>query len=124
MVENESERFGLLALAIPLVVFWEQGALARDGGAIVASRDKLLEAELVEVGCEILEEVTLEGVVAVTVNNLATEGVRAELKEGLDLFLDVDVLCVELVLLGRLRGGEALVQRLAFLGVISFLGFS
>mgnify|MGYP003693748643 CR=1 FL=1 len=31
MVEDDGERLGLLALAIPLVVFREQGALAGDG---------------------------------------------------------------------------------------------
>ena len=106
MVEDDGEGLGLLALAIPLVVFREQGALAGDGGAVVAGGDELLEAELVEVGGEVLEEVALEGVVAVAVDDLAAEGVGVELQVGLDLFLDVDVLGVELVLLGRLRDGK------------------
>ena len=96
---------------------------AGDGGAVVAGGDELFEAELVEVGGEVLEEVALEGVVAVAVDDLAAEGVGVELQVGLDLFLDVDVLGVELVLLGRLRGAEASVQRLAFHGAIGFLGF-
>ena len=121
MVEDDGERLGLLALAIALVVFREQRELAGDGGAVVAGGDELLEAELVEVGGEVLEEVALEGVVAVAVDDLAAEGVGVELQVGLDLFLDVDVLGVELVLLGRLRGAEALVQRLAFHGAIGFL---
>ena len=99
MVEDDGERLGLLALAIPLVVFREQGALARDGGAVVAGGDELFQAELVEVGGEVFEEVALEGVVAVAVDDLAAEGVGVELEVGLDLFLDVDVLSVELVLL-------------------------
>ena len=111
MVEDDGDRLGLLALAIALVVFREQGALAGDGGAVVAGGDELLEAELVKVGGEVLEEVALEGVVAVAVDDLAAEGVGVELQVGLDLFLDVDVLGVELVLLGRLRGAEPLIQR-------------
>ena len=111
---DDGERLGLLALAIALVVFREQGALAGDGGAVVAGGDELFEAELVEVGGEVLEEVALEGVVAVAVDDLAAEGVGVELQVGFDLFLDVDVLGVELVLLGRLGGAEASVQRLAF----------
>ena len=108
MVEDDGERLGLLALAIPLVVLREQGELAGDGGAVVAGGDELFEAELVEVGGEVLEEVALEGVVAVAVDDLAAEGVGVELEVGLDLFLDVDVLGVELVLLGRLRGAAGL----------------
>ena len=104
MVEDDGERLWLLALAIPLVVFGEQGALAGDGGTVVAGGDELFEAKLVEVGGEVLEEVALEGVVAVAVDDLAAEGVGVELKVSLDLFLDVDVLGVELVLFGRLRG--------------------
>lgn len=55
-----------------------------------------------------------EWVVAVAVDDLAAEGVGVELEVGLDLFLDVNVLGVKLVLLGRLGGGQASVQRLAF----------
>ena len=110
MVEADGERLGLLALAIPLVVFREQGPLAGDWGAVVAGGDELLEAEFVEVGGEILEEVAFKGVVAVAVDDLAAEGVGVELQVGLDLFLDVDVLGVELILLGRLRGAQASIQ--------------
>ncbi len=123
LIEDDGERPGLLAFAIPLVVFREQGELTRDGRAIVAGGDEPFEAELVEVGSEILEEVALEGVVAVAVDDLATEGVGVELQVGLDLFLDVDVLGVELVLPGRFRGSEALVERLAFhrgMGLLEF----
>ena len=122
-IEGDGERLGLMSLAIPLVVFREQCALASDWGAVVAGCDELFEAELVEVGGEVLEEVALEGVVAVAVDDFAAESVGVELQVGLCLFLDIRVLGVELVLLGRFRGAEALVQRLAFLGVISFLGF-
>lgn len=122
-VEGDGERLGLLALAIPLAIFREQGALAGDGGAIVAGGDELFEAELIEVGSEVLEEVALEGVVAVAVDDLAAEGVGGELPVGLDLLLDVNILGVEFVLLGYLRGAQASVQRLAFHGVIGFLGF-
>jgi hypothetical protein len=85
--------------------------LAGDGGAVVAGGDELFEAELVEVGGEVLEEVALERVVAVAVDDLAAEGVGVELQVGLDLFLDVDVLGVELVLLGRLRGKLSIASR-------------
>ncbi len=63
---------------------------------------------------EVFKEVAFEGVVAVTVDNLAAEGVFVELQIGLNLFLDVDVLGVKLVLLGRLRGAEPLIHWLAF----------
>jgi hypothetical protein len=103
MVEDNGERLGLPALAIPLVVFREQSALAGDGGAVVAGGNELTQAELIEVRREILEEVALEWVVAVAVDDFAAERVGVELQVGLDLFLDVDVLSVELVLLGFLR---------------------
>ena len=103
-LDLDGDRLGLLALAIALVVLTERELCAGDGGAVVAGGDELLQAELVEVGGEVLEEVALEGVVAVAVDDLAAEGVGVELEVGLDLFLDVDVLGVELVLLGRLRG--------------------
>ena len=97
--------------------------MAGDGGAVVAGGDELFEAKLVEVGGEILEEVALEGVVAVAVDDLAAEGVGVELKVGLDLLLNVDVLGVELVLLGRPCGGQASAQRLAFHGQLASLSF-
>src|SRR6185295_2984556 len=85
--------------------------MASDGRAVVAGSYQLFQPELVEVGGEVLEEVALEWVVAVAVDDLASEGVGVELYVGLDLFLDVDVLSVELVLLGRLRGVQASIQR-------------
>jgi hypothetical protein len=91
--------------------------LAGNGRAVVAGGDELFEAELVEVGGEILKEIALEGVVAVAVDDLVTEGVGVELQIGLDLFLDVYVLGVELVLLGCLGGVQASVQRLAILAL-------
>ena len=97
--------------------------MACDGGAIIAGGDELLEAEPVEVGGEVLEEVALEGVVAVAVDDLAAEGVGVELQVGLDLLLDVNILGVEFVLPGHLRGAEASVQRLTFHGAIGFLVF-
>jgi hypothetical protein len=97
---GSGERLRLLAFAIPLAVFREQGALTSDGRAVVAGRDKPLEAELIEVGGEVLEEVTFERVIAVAVDNLAAKGVGVELKISLDLFLDVGILGVKLVLLG------------------------
>ena len=113
VVEDDGQGFGLLPLAVALVVFREQGQLPGDGGAVVAGGDELLQAELVEVGGEVLEEVALEGVVAVAVDDLAAEGVGVELEVGFDFLLDVDVLGVELVLLGRLGGAQASVQRLS-----------
>lgn len=124
MIEDDGERPGLLAFAIARVVFREQGELARDGRAVVAGGDEPFEAELVEVGGEVLEEVALEGIVAVAVDDLAAEGVGVELEVSLNLFLDVDILGVELVLLGRLRGAQALVQGFAFHGGIGLLEFA
>ena len=45
------------------------------------------------------------------------------LEEGLDLFLDVDVLGVELVLFSLPRGGQISIHRLASPDAIGFLGF-
>jgi len=98
----DGDRLGLFALAIALVVFREQDALAGDGRAVVAGGNELFEAELFEVGGEVLEEVALERIITVAVDDLAAEGVGVEFEVGLDLFLDVNVLCVELVLLSRL----------------------
>lgn len=78
---------------------------------VVAGSAELLDAELVEVGSEILKEVALEGIVAVAVDDVVPEGVGVELEAGFDFLLDVDVLDVELVLLGRLGGVQASVQR-------------
>lgn len=80
------------------------------------SKNKLrcrVKAEVVEVGGEVLEEVALEGVVAVAVHHLVTEGVGIELQIGLNFLLNVDILGVEFVLLGRFRGGESLIQRVS-----------
>ena len=114
MVEDDGECLGLLSLAIPLVVFREQGSLSGDGRAIVAGGNELPETELIEVGSEILEEVALEWIVTVAVDDLAAESVGVELPVGFDLFLDVDILSVELVLFGRLCGVHASIQRLAW----------
>ncbi len=75
---------------------------ADDGGAGVAGGDELLQDEGVEVGGEVLEEVALEGVVAVAEDDLALEAVLVML----ELVGDVGELGVELVLLGRLGAGE------------------
>ena len=79
---------------------------------------------MVEVHREVLEEVALKRVVAVAVDDLAAEGIGVELQVSLDLLLDVDILGVEVVPLGRPCGNEALVQRLAFHGATGFLGFA
>ena len=121
-LDLDGNRLGLLALAIALAVLTERELCAGDRGAVVAGGYELFQAELVEVGGEVLEEVALEGVVAVAVYDLAAEGVGIELEVCLDLLLDVDVLGVELVMLGRLRGAQTLVQRFDFHGAIVFLG--
>ncbi len=113
-VEDDGERLWLLALAVPLVVFRKQSELAGDGRTVVARSYELLEAEFVKVGGEILKEVALEWVVAVAVNDLATECVGVELEVRLDLFLNVNVLSVELVLLRRLRGVQGSFHRHIF----------
>ncbi len=87
---------------------------AGDGRAIVARCNQLFEATFVEVRGEILEEVALERVVAVAIDDLVAKGVGVELQVGFDLFLDVDILGIELVLLGRLSLAEALIHRLVF----------
>jgi len=79
LLDLDGNRLRLVALATALVVLTECELCAGDGGAIVAGGDEFFEAELVEVGGEILEEVALEGVVAVAVDNLAAECVGVEL---------------------------------------------
>ncbi len=122
-LDLDGNRHRLLAIAIALGVLTERELCAGDRGAIVAGGDEFFQSELVEIGGEVLEEVALEGVVAVAVDDLVAEGVGIELKVGLDFFLDVYVLGVELVLLGRLRGAQALVQRFAFHCAVVFLWF-
>lgn len=63
---------------------------------------------------EVLEEIALEGVVAVAVDDLPAEGIRIELEVGFDFLLDVDVLGVELVLLRCLGGAQASIRWFAF----------
>ena len=63
---------------------------------------------MVEVHGEVLEEVGLVWVVAVAVDDFALEGVGVELEVGFDFFLDVDVLGIELVLLGGPRSARGL----------------
>ena len=75
MVEDDGHGLGLLALAVALVVFREQGHLPSDGRTVIAGGDELLEREPVEVGGEVFEKVALERVVAVAVNDLVAEGV-------------------------------------------------
>src|SRR5690606_19946543 len=78
-------------------VFMTPSSQSLESPAIPGRFNELLEAELVEVGGEVLEEVALEGVVAVTVDDLVAEGVGVELEVGFDFLLDIDVLGVELV---------------------------
>ncbi len=106
-----------MALAVALVVLTERELCAGDRGPVVAGGDELFEAERVELGGEVFKEVALERIVAIALHDLAPEGVGVELQIGLDLFLDVDVLGVELVLLGRLGGVQASVQRPAILAL-------
>ena len=114
VVEDDGQRLGLLPLAVALVVFRKQRHLSRNGRSVVAGGDELLHAELVEVGGEVLEEVALEGVIAVAVDDLVVEGIRIELEVSFDLVLDVDVLGVELVLLRGLGGAQASIHWFVF----------
>jgi len=102
----DGDRLGLLALTIVLVVLEERELFAGNWGAVVTGGDELFQTKSVEVGCEVFEEVAFEGVVAITVDDLTAKGVPVELQISLNLFLDVNVLSVELILLGRLRGTE------------------
>jgi len=72
-----------------------------DGGAVVAGGDEFLQAELVEVGGEVLEEVAFKRIIAVAVDAFVAEGVGVKFKVGFYLLLNVCVLCVELILLCR-----------------------
>jgi len=107
VVEDDGQGLGLLPPTVAFVVFREQRHLPGDGGAVVAGGDELLEAELVEVGGEVLEEIALEWVVAVAIDDLAAEGFGVEFEVGLHLLLDVNVLGIELILLSRLSGMQA-----------------
>ena len=91
VIDDDGDGFGLLPLAVARGVFIEQRHLPGDGEAVVAGADKVLEAELVEVGGEVLEDVTLEWIVAVAVDGFCAEGVGIELEVGFDFLLDVDI---------------------------------
>ena len=71
--------------------------MACDGRAVVAGGDKLFESEFIEVGGEVFEEIALKGVVAVAIDDLVAKGVGVELEVRFDLFLNVNVLGVELI---------------------------
>lgn len=101
---------GSWALVIPLVVFREQSELTCNGRATIAGGDEFFEAELVEVGSEILKEFALEGVITIAVNNLAPKCIRVKFQVGLDLSLNITVLGVELVVLSRPGGSGSLIQ--------------
>lgn len=84
-------------------VIVEQGGLvlaSGDGGARVAGGDQALQSEVVEVQCEVFEEVALERVVAVARHDLAFEVVLVVD----ELVLDVGHARVEFVVLGLFRG--------------------
>jgi hypothetical protein len=122
-LDLEGQSLGPLALAVSLVILSERQLPAGDRRAVVAGGDELFKPELVEVGGEVLEKVALEGVVAIAVDDLAAEGVGVEFEVGLDLFLDVNVLSVELVLLRRLRGVQPSIHRLLSMAQVASLGF-
>ena len=88
--------------------------LPGDGRTVVAGGDQLLEAEIVETGGEVLEEIALEGVVAVAIDDLPAKGVGVELQVRRHLLLDIVILGIKLVLLGRPRGPKPLIHRLVF----------
>ena len=69
----DGNRLRLLTFAITLVVFKKCELFAGDGGAIVAGGYKLFETEFVEIGGEILEEIALEGIVAVAINGCISD---------------------------------------------------
>lgn len=75
---------------------------------LVAGGDEFLESQRVVLVGEVVEELADLGIIAVAQDGLALE----VLGVVLELLLDVGKLGVELVLLGRLGGMQASVQRL------------
>jgi hypothetical protein len=120
----DRNRLGFLAFAIALIVLRERELFAGDWGTVIAGGDEPFEAEAVKIGGKVFKKVALEGIVAVAVDDLAAEGVGIEFEVGLDLFLDIKVLSLELVFLGRLRCAEIAIHRLIFHSAISFLWFA
>ena len=123
LLDLKSHCFWFRALGSPLKVIFESELYPSDWGTNVTGGDESFKPEFVEVGGEILEEIALEGVVAIAVDDLTTKSVGVEFEVGIDLFLDVEILRVEFVLLGRPGSAEASVQRLTFHGGICFCGF-
>jgi hypothetical protein len=76
---------------------------------LVAGGDEFLELEVVELAGEVVKEVADLGVIAVAQDSLALEVLRVVL----EFLLDVGKLGLELILLCRLRGVQASIQRLA-----------
>jgi len=111
LVDLDNDGLRLWALSVAFDILLECELCASDGGAVVTGRNQLPEAKFIEVGGEVLEKIAFEWIVAVAVDDLAAEGVRVELEVGLDLFLDIGVLRVELILLRRLRGVQASIHR-------------
>ena len=58
-----------------------------------------------------ISTISSKGIVAIAIDDLVAEGVGIEFEVGFDLFLDINVLSVELVFLGRLGSAEILIQR-------------
>src|SRR3989344_3853791 len=63
----------------------------------IAGGDKLFQSKLVEIEHEIAKEIALERIVAVAINNLATENIRAVFQIRLDFFLNIAVLGIKFV---------------------------
>ncbi len=93
-LDLDSDRLGLLALAVAFVVLTERKLCPGDRGAVVAGGDKSFQPEPVEVSGEVLEEVAFEGVVAVAIDDLASEGVGVEFEVGFNFFLNVNILAL------------------------------
>jgi hypothetical protein len=84
----------------PLHVLTKRKLSASNWRPVITGRDELPKAQPIEVSSKVLEKVALEGIVAIAIDYLSTEGVGVELKVGLDLLLDVYVSGVKLIPFG------------------------
>ena len=115
LVNADFVRVGDAVVVLVAVVFEVDSPLRRvlaeqvGVAVLVAGGDQLLQLQLLEVVREVVKEVADLGIVAVAQDGLALEMLRVMPQ----LLLDVGKLGVKLVLLGRLRGVQASIQRLA-----------
>ena len=106
MIEDNGNSLGLLAMSIAFDVFIEGELGAGNGRPIVACGNELLQADFVKICGKVFEEVAFKWIIAVAINDFVAESVGVKFEISFYFFLDVDVLCVELILFGFFSGGK------------------